>query len=50
MDLDDLWLVGKLSERSTSFMLNIEADLAIFRGESMVEQKLGVFIKVGLNW
>ena len=32
-DLGDLWLVRKLSEISTRLMLNIEADLAIFKDE-----------------
>ena len=45
-DLGDLWLVGKILERSTSFMLNTEADLAIFEGEFIVEQKLGVWVKL----
>ena len=40
-DLGDIQLVGKLSERYTSFMLNIEADLAIFKGEFNVEQNQG---------
>ena len=31
-DLGNLWLVGKLFEISTSLMLNIEYDLAIFEG------------------
>ena len=45
-DLGDLLLVGKLLELSTSLMLNIEADLAIFEGEFLVKQKLGVFTKL----
>ena len=33
LDLDDLWLVGKMSKRYTRLMLNIEADLTVFKGE-----------------
>ena len=46
LDLDDLWLVGKISKRSTRFMLNKEADLTVLKGEFMVEGKLGVFTKL----
>ena len=36
-DLSDLWLVGKILKRYTSFMLNIESDLIVFRDEFLVE-------------
>ena len=45
-DLGDLWLIGKLSEISTILMLNTEVDLAVFKGEFMVERKLGVWVKL----
>ena len=45
-DLGDIWLVGKILERSTRLILNIEADLAIFENEFSDEQKLGVFTKL----
>ena len=36
-DLGDRWLVGTILERYTSLLLNIEADLTVFKGEFMVE-------------
>ena len=46
LDLGDLWLVEKISKRYTILMLSIEADLAVFKGEFIVEGKLGVFTKL----
>ena len=49
-DLSDLWLVRKISNGSTSLVLNSEFECTVFKAEFLVEQKPRVFIKVGLNW
>ena len=44
-DLGDLWVIGKISKRSTRLMLNTEVDFAILEVEFKIEGKLGVFTK-----